>query len=770
MSWRGAAEAVQDQQATVDSLANLSNSGTPSSAIVSRNSQAATLAGRGPPRKVSVNSGFFRKAEDSTSPPMFTQGDPRAADPCSQVTLSVVGAGILHVHGPLKGINQIARMIHEIDRPVGQVKVGLYSIQLVLPSDQDVERAHDLIDEHVRHARVLTQRSEELFRKAFAEAAGKLNDPDSESPSHRIFCGRFYAEMEAQTIPGRDDAASLIVKSLNSLDLIGCLYLTALVEDNTRHEILSQFDKYVEQELVPLDIAYYKRLFESSHQDSWRRGMYHGCFPDCKGVLDMNKIRATVHENMKFPNIHRLLANQRCTETLNNVQAATLSLVRVARNIEDAQLELASHKADQMLLARSAAFHKVSESAAAVQRTEDYLLDRYIDQEASNIVNIREQLRASIANVDSELTQMAIAFEDDVNSQFYRRAMRNIRGAADAWKIQMEQVESTTIVTGDRTLAGVSPGQTLEFELPDRQILAKELLDNANALAIESEGIARRFTARAAAQSIGPAGTTVANSLGLTAPGSELQQLVPPEKNYSVETGNDLQITPIIQPDGKSIAYRLIYPYRTVISAPPGSNQSSRVVRHFIDTEVQTTSFEMREISRFRVGVQATRGVRGVPILEDMPLTGRLFRSRPSRATTVQETMMLADCVVYPSILSVTGTNWFDPRIKDSGNRRSMVRESIQREAEIRQEVIASTRNRVSKILEESGISVPQPSHQSVTEDSSPADFPLHLPTNPEIHHSNLKTVGGSVPESAPCDACQKIAKRGWSKADTIKR
>ena len=764
-AWRGAVEDAQMQPTTVDPITKVITASTTTS-TTTRNTAAATQAEAQATEEGLREQRFLEDTNGRNwSSPTLTAGDPRGSDPCARVTISVVGAGILHLHGPIKGINHIARMIHEIDRPVGQVKVGLHSIQLELPSDQEVERAHDLIDDHVRHARLLTQRSEELFRKAFAESAGKLNDPKSDTPSQHMLCRQFCAEMEMESIPGRPDVASFIVKSLNSLDLIGCLYLTALVEDKTRNEILAHFDKYIEDELVPLDVAYHKRLYELSRNDTWRRGMYHGCFPECKGELDLVTIQQNVRQNMMFPNIRRLLANQRCSETLNNVQSATISLVRVARTLEGAQLQLASLRSDQTLLARSVGIQRVSESSAANQRTEDFLLDRYIDQEASNIVDIREQLRASIASVDSELTQMAIAFEDDISSQFYRRAMRNIRQAADVWKIRMEQVESTTIVTGDRTLARVSPGQTLEFELPNRQILAKELLDSANAIAVESEGFARKFAIRSAAQSAGPVGGAVADSLGFTAPGTELQRLVPPERNYSVEAGNDLQITPIIQPDGKSIAYRLIYPYRSIVSAPPGSNQSSRVVRHFIDTEVQTTAYELREISRFRVGVQATRGVRGVPILEDLPVAGRLFRSRPSRATTVQDTMMLADCVIYPSILSVTGTNWFDPRPKDTTNRRSQVRESIERESEIRNEIIASTRSRVSKVLEASGIRTDSLLPSSVMNDAAPIDHAAEHDSAGHDHPPAVQQVGAKVPEGISTEATHESTKRRWSKA-----
>ncbi|MBX9656061.1 hypothetical protein K2Y11_20795, partial [bacterium] len=357
-AWRGAVEDVQTQSQVVDPVTKVLSAPSTNS-VAARNAQAASLA-EARATEESLRKQRFLLQADSVSDPALTAGDPHSDDPVSRVTISVVGAGILHLHGPVKGVNLIARMIHEIDRPVGQVKVGLHSIQFELPTDQDVERAHDMIDDHVRHARLLTQRSEELFRRAFAEATTKLGDVKGTNAAQHILCRQFFDEMETDSMPGQVDPASLIVKSLNSLDLIGCLYLTALVEDSTRREILAHFDEHVERELVPLDVAYYRRLYEASKQDTWRRGMYHGCFPELKGELDLGAISETVRQNMTFPNIHRLLANQQCSETLNNVQLATLSLVRVARSLEEAQLELASLKADQMLLLKSNGVQRAS--------------------------------------------------------------------------------------------------------------------------------------------------------------------------------------------------------------------------------------------------------------------------------------------------------------------------------------------------------------------------------------------------------------------------
>lgn len=46
-----------------------------------------------------------------------------------QVQITVVGEGLVHLCGPLAGVNAITRIIQEIDQPVGQVKIGIHVAQ-----------------------------------------------------------------------------------------------------------------------------------------------------------------------------------------------------------------------------------------------------------------------------------------------------------------------------------------------------------------------------------------------------------------------------------------------------------------------------------------------------------------------------------------------------------------------------------------------------------------------------------------------------------------
>ncbi|MBY0587987.1 type II and III secretion system protein [bacterium] len=641
---------------------------------------------------------------------ILAPGDPASPDPASQVTISVVGKGMIHLQGPPKGVHRLARMVHEIDRPVGRVKVGIHTIQFELPDGEHVERVHDMFEQHIRHARQLTIRSMELFRQSFNESIQKRKGPnDHPQCPVQIFCPRFLEEMGRCKRSSGHEAAESLAESLRSLDLLGTLYLTALANDNFRDEVWTRFDKLVETQIVEMDREYLAGLFRAAQDDPWIRGMYRGSCPECKGVFNRSLIEQSSRQEIRFVNLERLLRGQECSATMNGVQSATIHLLAVAQDRFEMQSSVAMIKADQILLTQVAWHRAEGGSATPSFPLEKFALDRTIDEQESGIVDLDAELRSAVATVDSELRQIASAMEQDFANQFYKRAMRHIRQASEHWDVRMGQIESTSIVTGDRVSARVSPGQTVQLDLPNRAILAKEILDTAEGLVAESQGLVERFSARAAARAAGPGGTLLADALRLQQAGNQLDQLAPPPNNYRVESGNEVEITPIIQPDGQSISYRLHYPYSTMLSSPVGSGEPPSVVKHFIDTQVQTSNYEMQEVSRFRIGVQASRAPRGIPVLQDIPLAGKLFRTRESRSENVRETMIMADAVIYPSILSVTGTTWLTShpsnRVGHGDPKRSELEAKLLQQSRERLEgLIAEELRRTSSAIEESPV------------------------------------------------------------------
>ena len=307
------------------------------------------------------------------------------------------------------------------------------------------------------------------------------------------------------------------------------------------------------------------------------------------------------------------------------------------------------------------------------------LLNFLIDEHEEKYIELVEGTRSHIATIDNYLKRLSIALEDDFEFQFYDPAWTNIRKSASEYDVTLGQIERTTILTNNRAFAKVSPQATMEFDLPKRKIAIVEALDGAKAFAEDYGALLNDPTFLASFEMLGGAkqASTVKNLLpGLPTStdqnilghvpsqsrqsDSSLQSLVPDPEIYKFETGTGFEIRPVIQPDGDSVVYDFNYMYSTNVREPVAADEKhlGRIKRHFIDTQVQTSSFELREISRYQVKLKAARTAKGVPLLEDIPVAGALFRPAASDESALQQNVILGSSTVYPTLFDLMGLRW----------------------------------------------------------------------------------------------------------------
>jgi len=327
------------------------------------------------------------------------------------------------------------------------------------------------------------------------------------------------------------------------------------------------------------------------------------------------------------------------------------------------------------------------------------LLDFLIDEKQDKFIELQEGTRAHIAWMDNYLKRLAIALEDDFKVQFYEPAFVRIRSNARTKFVTLSQIERTSILTNNRAFGKVSPQATMEFDLPKRKLALVEAFDAAKAVAQDAGALLNDPTFLATFQMMGggPVGTQVQGVLpslpsstdqaimGITGEntrdiGAALQALVPPPAIYKFETGTGYEIRPVIQPDGHSVMFDFLYMYTTNIREPVGGDEKhlGRVRRHFIDTQVQLSSFEMRELSRYQVALKVARTAQGVPLLQDIPLLGVAFRPLPSQESSIQQNVILGQTVVYPTLFDLMGLRWapavIDLNHTDLRNQNHVVR------------------------------------------------------------------------------------------------
>ncbi|QDV41018.1 hypothetical protein Enr13x_08560 [Stieleria neptunia] len=349
-----------------------------------------------------------------------------------------------------------------------------------------------------------------------------------------------------------------------------------------------------------------------------------------------------------------------------------VSIFDIADTIYEDSLELAKVEAQY-----ENAKEFLRQTRSSLERRK--LLDFLIQEQEEKVIDLLEGTRARIAAMDGYLKRLSVALEDDFQVQFYDPAFVRIRGAARHMNVTFGQIERTSVLTNNRAFAKVSPAATMEFDLPKRNIAIVEALDGAKAIAQDFGPLLQDPTFLAAFQMMGgaPSNGKVQDVLpGLPSSGDEqqmgftqvpdqqsgaaLQSLVPDPSVYKIETGTGYEIRPVIQPDGISVVYDFNYMYTTNVREPVQADEKhlGRVKRHFIDTQVQTTSFELRRVSRYQVALKTARTSQGVPLLQDIPGVGALFRPAPSAESAIQENIILSQSVVYPTVFDVMGLRW----------------------------------------------------------------------------------------------------------------
>jgi hypothetical protein len=316
-------------------------------------------------------------------------------------------------------------------------------------------------------------------------------------------------------------------------------------------------------------------------------------------------------------------------------------------------------------------------------------LDMLIDDMEDKYVELLEGTRAHTANVDGYIKRLTTALNDDFNTQFYYPAFRQVRTASRMWDVTLGQVETTSILANNRSFAKVSPQATMEFDLPKRDILINEAMNGAKA-AVDDYGAllndptflgmtklnsgqpTSSFAAGSgggysAVRSVLPGlSTSTAEDLmaqqgpGNKSFGSALDSLIPDPAVYKFETGTGFEIRPVIEPDGQSVVFHFNYMYTTNVREPVRADEKhlGRVKQHYIDTDVQLGNFELREVSRYVVALKASRTSQGVPLLQDIPVAGVLFRPLPSAESSLQENIVMAQATVFPTLFDLMGLRW----------------------------------------------------------------------------------------------------------------
>ena len=355
--------------------------------------------------------------------------------------------------------------------------------------------------------------------------------------------------------------------------------------------------------------------------------------------------------------------------------------------------------------------HAARSIAQSSRRPLDHkkFLDMLIDDLEEKYIELLEGTRAHTSNIDNYLKRLTTTLDDDFNTQFYFPVFRSVRKASQSYKVEFGQTETTNVLANNRELAKVSPSATMEFDLPKRDILIKEGIDSALAIYNDVGALVNdpnllslakmqsgQSTASPGAGSLGGYGAVRNVYPGLSTDTSSrlvsqnagsgpkfesnVEKLIPDPAIYKFETGTGYEIRPVIAPDGQAVVFDFNYMYTTQVREPVRADEKhlGRIKQHYIDTDVQLSNFELREVSRYVVALKAARTAKGVPLLEDIPVFGALWRPLPSDEKSLQQNIIMAQATIFPTLFDLMGLRWA-PAVADMDPMRLSNREYLVR-------------------------------------------------------------------------------------------
>jgi hypothetical protein len=261
---------------------------------------------------------------------------------------------------------------------------------------------------------------------------------------------------------------------------------------------------------------------------------------------------------------------------------------------------------------------------------------------------VPEEIEPQIAQADELLKQMNQAMEDEIDEYFVRPMLDRLRKKMLKLKLGVGVIQRTGILATNRMVARVDPRASAQLEM----VTEEDYLEGFKQLLSVLEEVQDQdmYTSQ---------------NLQLA------QQLVDFHNTdrteiYGITSGNLFKVTPVFDPSGEALRFKLDYNYSTRITDPGGASGGPhaslpRIEKHDVNTEVQLSNLEIREVSRFEsnvsIGIPPSRSggipfIKEDPLFKDIPFIG-YFTRRQGRSAVVQQNLIFAQTTIYPSITDI---------------------------------------------------------------------------------------------------------------------
>jgi hypothetical protein len=244
-----------------------------------------------------------------------------------------------------------------------------------------------------------------------------------------------------------------------------------------------------------------------------------------------------------------------------------------------------------------------------------------------------------VAAADEMLKRMMSRLEDDLDQTYVQPMLRDVRSKLVKKGLTVGIVQRTSVLATNRLKVRVDPKGMYDLGVGEQQ----DLLASIGQLA----------SIYMSAQT----GGALAALGSLNSQNQKQEQRI-----YGITTGSKFEVTPIFDPSGQALRFKFDYVSNSLVRNPKGTiDPSMPSIRHTINTEVQLSNLEIREVSRYesnaKLGIP-TRYYGGIPILTDIPglkpipLIGWFVRRAGSNAEA-QQSIIFGQTTIYPEIGSI---------------------------------------------------------------------------------------------------------------------
>ncbi|MDY3560348.1 Ig-like domain-containing protein [Gemmata sp. JC673] len=290
-------------------------------------------------RRLRENQFRTETAAAREDPDTYAPGNPNSVDAVMQVSVSVIGEGLIQLRGPIKGLNVIRTMVNQIDAPVGQVRVAVHTLQVNGERADRMEKVVANIQRYLDHSRFLTAQSGQMLRNAVTSVASRkaaevqatlapgCTQWDRDQRYLYSFFGKDFIDeliqLDSEFLKTGNKLLSL--NSMDSTSLSSALFLLALAKNDVRTEIITEFLATVQRDLPEAEWKYYVAgISQPKHCDA------------CK-----DKKQYLLANNSQFQSLVGFFSAQLTgNDTLNPLQREFVKLAQIfkARMVTEMQL------------------------------------------------------------------------------------------------------------------------------------------------------------------------------------------------------------------------------------------------------------------------------------------------------------------------------------------------------------------------------------------------------------------------------------------------